>query len=270
MGADLTPPRKDKAQLKRVTELYEAALVEKANTAGGRRVRVLDAGVEAPIGAAPDAGHTATASCQRPKNVPCAGAYDAAHSTLCEAACLVLDTETSSLWGCVLDIGWVLANANGKEFTSYTKLWSLPLHERIHPRAFNAHRISESRLCSEGVDPRLELGELFALIASAMAAGVLVVAHNAAFDVGRLNHTAVKHKLKLPPLLSAYMLCTMHKSAKHCGLRKKGNKALKAPSNEELFQHFFKRKPAGQLHRALPDCRVTLACFVQGRKQLWW
>ena len=53
-------------------------------------------------------------------------------------------------------------------------------------------------------------------------------------------------------------------------MRKKGTKALKQPRNEELYRHFFNRKPPGPLHRALPDCRVTLACFVQGRELKWW
>ena len=84
-----------------------------------------------------------------------------------------------------------------------------------------------------------------------------------------LNHTA--HVQKLPPLLrSASMLCTMHNATKHCGLRKRGNKALKPPRNEELYMFLFKRKPQGRLHSALADCRVTLACFIEGHKRKWW
>ena len=66
------------------------------------------------------------------------------------------------------------------------------------------------------------------------------------------------------------MLCTMHGATKHCGLRKRGNKALKPPRNEELFAFLFQRKPTGRLHNALADCRVTLACYVEGRGRMWW
>ena len=96
-----------------------------------------------------------------------------------------------------------------------------------------------------------------------------MLAHNVSFDVRHLNHTAVIQKLPAS-LRSASMLCTMHGATKHCGLRKRGNKALKAPRNEELYIFLFKRKPVGQLHSALPDCRVTLASFIEGRKRLWW
>lgn len=69
-----------------------------------------------------------------------------------------------------------------------------------------------------------------ALIAAALALNISVVAHNASFDVARLNHTALKHKLKLAPLTSASLLCTMHTATKHCDLRKRGGKSLKPPA----------------------------------------
>jgi hypothetical protein len=106
-------------------------------------------------------------------------------------------------------------------------------------------------------------------VAAALAAGVRVVAHHASFDVRHLNHTANVQKLPAS-LRSASMLCTMHSATKHCGLRKRGNRALKAPRNEELYTFLFKCKPTGQLHRALTDCRVTLASFIEGRNRKWW
>ena len=67
-----------------------------------------------------------------------------------------------------------------------------------------------------------------------------VVAHNASFDVARLNHTAHCHGLRgLPPLCSADMLCTMHGATKHCRLRTRGDKRLKPPRNEELYKFLF-------------------------------
>ena len=63
------------------------------------------------------------------------------------------------------------------------------------------------------------------------------------------------------------MLCTMHNATKYCRLRCRGDTRLKAPRNEELFRFLFGRKPAEQLHRALPDCRVTLAPSIEGGRR---
>ena len=62
------------------------------------------------------------------------------------------------------------------------------------------------------------------------------------------------------------MLCTMYSATKHCGLRKRGNKALKPPrnANEELYVFLFNRKPREQLHSALGDSRVMLASYYRG------
>ena len=49
-------------------------------------------------------------------------------------------------------------------------------------------------------------------------------------------------------------------------LARPGGKRLKAPRNEELYIFPFKTAPAGQLHSALPDCRVTLASYIEGKK----
>jgi DNA polymerase III epsilon subunit-like protein len=175
---------------------------------------------------------------------------------------LVFDTETSHFSGCVLDIGWIIADSNGAELASYSKLWRLPARERIHSQSYAQHRITTDLLRRDGVDPKLELAEFFALVARALHLGVRVVAHNASFDVARLNHTALKHQLKLTPLYSAQLLCTMHNATKHCNLRKRGGKSLKPPHNQELYVFLHKCEPAGPLHRALPDCRITLACYV--------
>ena len=262
--------QKNKAELVRVTQLQEAALKEKEE-ASRRRVRPLEAGVESAPRAAATPTSGAAASARRPADAPASSkaTYDRAHRHLGEAGCLVFDTETSGFGGCVLNLGWVLAREDGVELASYDRLWQLPERERIHSRAFKAHRISKAQLMADGVDARPELGEFLALVAAALAAGIRVVAHNASFDVRHLNHTANVHKLP-SSLRSASMLCTMHSATKHCGLRKRGDKALKAPSNEELYTFLFKCKPPGQLHRALPDCRVTLASFVEGRKRKWW
>jgi hypothetical protein len=124
-------------------------------------------------------------------------------------------------------------------------------------------------LARNGVAPKPELAEFFVLVAAAEAVGVRLVAHNASFDVRALNKTAICQGLA-PSLRSATMLCTMHNATRHCGLRQRGGKRVKEPSNVELFVVLFGRKPAEQLHSALPDCCVTLASYVKGHKLKWW
>ena len=82
---------------------------------------------------------------------PCQAAYDRAHAALAGAACLVWDTETSGFAGCVLDIGWVLADSSGAELASYSQLWRLPARERIHSQAYREHKISAATLADQGV-----------------------------------------------------------------------------------------------------------------------
>ena len=61
-----------------------------------------------------------------------------------------------------------------------------------------------------------------------------------------------------------------HGAGCEMALQKRGNKALKPPRNEELYIFLFKQKPTEQLHSALPDCRVTLASYIEGRQRKWW
>ena len=254
------------AQVVRVTKLQDAALAEKHEAATRRRTQPLRREPERPAAATGPAP-----AARRPTGVPedCRTAYDRAHRALGNAHCLVFDTETSGFIGCVLNLGWILADANGTALATYTRLWQLPAGERIDRRALKAHGISAARLACEGVAAKPELAEFLALLGAAEAAGVRLVAHNASFDVGRLNHTAICQGLE-PSLRSASMLCTMHNSTRHCGLRARGARRLKAPRNNELYFFLFGCQPAGQLHSALPDCRVTLASYIAGHELKWW
>ena len=257
-------------QVARVTKLQEAALREKQDAATRRRTRSLQPEPERRPEPAPATGRTAAATAKRPTDVPssCRAVYDRAHA-LGAAHCLVLDTETSGFSGCVLNLGWILAAADGAVLIEYNRLWRLPARERIERRALKAHGISEAQLAREGVAAKPELAEFLALLAAAEAMGVRVVAHHAAFDVRALNKTAICQGLA-PSLRSASMLCTMHSATKHCGLRERGGRRAKAPRNEELYSFLFGQQPRVQLHSALPDCRVTLASYIEGCRRKWW
>ena len=268
-----TRPTKAQAeQVARVTKLQEAALREQHDAVTQRRARPLQREPERHAAAGGGTAGVSPGLARRPMGIPddCRLAYDRAHGALCDAHCLVFDTETSGFRGSVLNIGWILATADhGTALATYQRLWRLPKGERIDPGAFKAHRIDAALLARKGVAAKPELAEFLALLAAAEAAHVRIVAHNASFDVARLNDTAIRQGL-VPSLCSASMLCTMHNATRWCGLRDKGGKRLKAPSNEELYFFLFGKKPAGQLHSALPDCRVTLASYIAGHERKWW
>jgi DNA polymerase III epsilon subunit-like protein len=264
------PSKAQEEQVARVTKLQEAALRERQDAATRRRTRPLEREPERQAASAGSAAGRPPAP-RRPAGVPdeCRSAYDRAHAALRAAVCLVFDTETTGFTGCVLNIGFILGDADGKSLMEYQRLWKLLPGERIDRRAFAAHGICAARLARDGVAAGPELAEFLALVAAAEAAGVRIVAHNASFDVARLNHTAIRHGLQ-PALRSGAMLCTMHNATRHCGLRARGGKRAKAPRNEELYFFLFGRKPAVQLHSALPDCRVTLASYIAGCERKWW
>lgn len=125
--------KKNKAQLDRVTKLQEAALGEKERRSK-RRLQPQKADREGfgsgAAAAAAGAAADRPSPRGRPEQSPCKATYDRAHSALPAACCLVFDTETSGLDGCVLDIGWILADSKGKELASHSKLWRLPAGER--------------------------------------------------------------------------------------------------------------------------------------------
>ena len=110
------------AQLDRVTKLQEVARAEKEK----RKTQALGPGMESLSPAPGPAVGPSACPRGRPPQSACKATYDAAHAALPRARVLVLDTETSGLAGCVLDLGWVLADSDGKELAAYSKLWLLP------------------------------------------------------------------------------------------------------------------------------------------------
>ena len=110
---------------------------------GGARAAATNHAAVGPAAAGANAAPSVSRPCMHPDTArsPCQAAlYDRAHAALAGAACLVWDTETSGFAGCVLDIGWVLADSSGAELASYSQLWRLPARERIHSQAYREHK----------------------------------------------------------------------------------------------------------------------------------
>jgi len=194
--------------------------------------------------------------------------YERAHSLLVKGGSLVFDTETCGLRKSVIEVAWVLADKRGEELCSHSELWHPPPDENIDPGAFAVHGISESKLLREGTCAVPGLKQFVRLFGAAVKAGVKIVCHNAAFDVARMNHTLRKHDLN-DTLLLKDTFCTMQRTKRRCNLYQR-NGRLKSPRNDELFEKLYGRKPTGQLHRALDDCRVTLASYTRALELKWF
>ena len=63
---------------------------------------------------------TTRSDMSRPADAPpaCRAVYNNAHARLQEASALVFDTETSGFGGCVLNLGWILADESGAELVT--------------------------------------------------------------------------------------------------------------------------------------------------------
>ena len=116
--------KKNKKELERVTKLQEVALREKQDAEERRtrrRAQPLQAGLEAePSGQQGRQAVAGTTSVSRPADAPpaCRAVYNNAHARLQEASALVFDTETSGFGGCVLNLGWILADESGAELVT--------------------------------------------------------------------------------------------------------------------------------------------------------
>ena len=70
-------------------------------------------------------------------------------------------------------------------------------------------------------------------------------------------------------LADADVICTMKAARGYVNVYAiNGNR--KPATNEEVHEHLFGTKPAGELHAALADVKVTAKCFVEIEKRNKW
>ena len=179
---------------------------------------------------------------------------------------LVFDVESTSLKGTAIQCALLVATHAGDIKYVYSEHWYTD--EAIDPRSYDVHRIGHDLLRQRGLKRSVEVARTIGLLETALSRGVQLVAHNATFDVETLRRTAMVHDVAVR-LEREDVLCTMQLSRQHCKLMNVA-KRVKNPSNVELYMHFFHTMPAGKLHDAEADARITLASFVQGRMYGYW
>ena len=177
---------------------------------------------------------------------------------------IVVDTETASLRGAVIQVAVVGLSESMAPLLEYREYWS-NVDASIDPRAEAVHGISAEDLLVKGRCPLVGIDRLRRLL---RRRGVIFVAHNALFDLQRLAHTA--DALGVAPLDPPTVLCTMKASRGQCGLVTATGHA-KAPKNEELYHFLFPdAPPPSGLHDALVDARITAASLAEGHRRGMW
>lgn len=182
---------------------------------------------------------------------------------------IVFDVETSSLNGCVIQLAWIMFDELQQNVVcSYNQYWRLSDGCHIDPRAKSVHGISESVLKEHGLEPRLEVEKFINMCDIAISRGCKLVAHNASFDVARINYTARINDV-ISNLMVERVFCTMRRSSSCCGLTTRTGKK-KMPTNLELHTILVGNCNEKTLHDALADCRITLQSYIKGKLLGWW
>ena len=189
------------------------------------------------------------------------------HVASCECACVAIDTETTSFRGSVIQAALVEISFDGTEMDAFCHVVSPPIGESLNARAVAVHGITADRIAREAVPARAFFEEFARKLRAAREAGKVVVAHNAAFDVARLNETFAAHGL-LDRIDVQDVFCTMVATKKHDG------KGAKMTKNGLLYSRLHGgRCPyecMGRLHDAAVDARITAINYLAGRRIGWW
>lgn len=173
---------------------------------------------------------------------------------------VAIDTETTGFRGAVIQAAAVELDARGAHVGTLSRLIAPPPGVQWERAAERVHGITRERLAREGVDPVAFLCEFVAHVRAARAAGTRVVAHNAAFDVARLNATLRWYGVP-DELASEDVFCTMHAS-------RRGKRSFK---NAELYHELTgKDSVDARLHDAAVDAEITARSFLAGRRRGWW
>ena len=173
---------------------------------------------------------------------------------------LFYDTETDgSGRQMLMQIAWVVTDAACTTLSSN----SMYVKGAHNVTTYAPHAITTEYANEHGVSPTEAITLFMADVVLVTEAGGRVVAHNARFDMDRVNREIECHNIPIHPLFSwKASFCTMRdpRVRTYCALSR-SNGGLKDPSLPELFQKLHGTFPTEQLHDALGDARVLRDCF---------
>ena len=188
-----------------------------------------------------------------------------------EVEYMVFDTETSGRGpkSFVVQLAIAFFDKDHRALAIYNRIWRLPKGGFIEKGAQEIHKITPERCFHEGVYASDEMPLINEWFKQAIQRNIALVAFNSAFDVRMLKATAQRHGVAEWILDEKHTTCTFKLSRAHSGLRDiRGHR--RGFKNEELYFHFYKRKPNGRLHDAATDVLVSACCYAMGERRRWW
>jgi len=175
---------------------------------------------------------------------------------------LFFDTETNAIGSMhkpvsqtLMQLAWVTTKCEGSIDSIHSRFvkgaWT------VGPYA--PHGITPEYVAEHGDEPEEVLSLFLKDCERVVASGGRLVAHNADFDVGVVEHALGR---ELDVSVKKGVFCTMKDSAimKHFGLRNRRG-GYKYPKLSEMYTGLFGEDPGEQLHDALGDSHVLRKCF---------
>jgi len=184
---------------------------------------------------------------------------------------LCFDVETSGSPGglLVIQLAYVVVDAEFRILHEHCELLKLPQGERVHWHARKVHGISSNKVFLRGKPVKEELDAFFLWVRRVKRQNGLLIAHNAAFDASAITQTARRWDLpyRLP---KSSCFCTMRNATAYCGLLNKLGRP-KPPKNATLYRILAGGPPLwAKLHDALDDTKITLHNYKLGRACRWF
>lgn len=184
-------------------------------------------------------------------------------------AVFAVDTETTGLKGCVVQLGVVGLDGVGTQTMCYSPLMQISPGFAMEEGALAVHGLDETLLATHGASPNKALAELGRIAAIAERRRIPIVMHNKAFDVGAIARTAQAAGTQ-NPLQTAQVQCTMQLG--RCVTKQLEGKS-RAPKNVWLYETLCGPLPTGaarNLHDATFDARLTASAYLAGKTQNYW
>lgn len=175
---------------------------------------------------------------------------------------MFFDTETNAVGRMckpvtqtLMQLAWVITDEVGNVQHTHNKL----VKGATYIGPFCPHTLTIEHVNRAGEPPRVVLDAFIKDAERVVHSGGHLVAHNAAFDVGVLEHA---HGRELPSTLTDAVFCTMKapEVVEYCNLTtRKGTP--KWPKLSELYMVLFDAQPSETLHDALGDTHVLRKSF---------
>lgn len=168
---------------------------------------------------------------------------------------LFFDTETNALGRMakpvtqtLMQLAWVVTDLTGVVTLTQNRL----VKGARSVGRYAPHGLTPDYVEVNGDEPAVVLAAFMKDVRDVVASGGCLVAHNADFDVGVLQHAGLD---------SLEAFCTMKNPEIMAYVGCRTTRGLKYPKLSELFVKLFGTQPSETLHDALGDTHVLRKCF---------